>query len=68
MDFLASGNACLLWMHRKDQLLGIIESALIVGDNVEVTVRFGESEFALEKKRDVDAGVLKNVSVGFRIH
>lgn len=68
MDFLASGNAPLLWMHSRDNQLGVIESAKIKGDNIEVTVRFGDSDFAKEKKRDVDSGILKNVSVGFRIH
>jgi len=68
MDWLQSGNAPLLWMHRHDQQLGVIEGAEIRDGSVYVTVRFGPSPLAQEKRADVEAGILRNVSVGFRIH
>jgi HK97 family phage major capsid protein/HK97 family phage prohead protease len=68
MNWMRSGNAPLLWMHRHDQQLGVIESAAIRDGSVFVTVRFGSSAFAQEKRADVEDGILKNVSVGFRIH
>lgn len=68
MDWMASGNAPALWMHDHQQQLGVIESAEIRDGSIWPTVRFGNSAFAQEKRQDVDDGILRNVSVGFRIH
>lgn len=68
LDFLASGNAPLLWMHDRNDPRGVISSARVEEENVIVAVRFGESEKAQELKRDVDSGIIKNVSVGYRVH
>lgn len=68
MDWMRSGNAPLLWMHRHDQQLGVVEGAEVRNGSVFVNVRFGPSPFAQEKRADIEAGILRNVSVGFRIH
>lgn len=68
MDWIGSGNAPALWMHDRRSPVGIIESARIVKKSLEVTVRFGSSELAESTRKDVEAGIIKNVSVGYRIH
>lgn len=68
MEFIASGNAPLLWMHNRSDPRGILPGARLEGGFLYVMARFGESEKALEIKRDVDAGIIKNVSVGYRVH
>jgi len=68
LDFLASGNAPLLWMHDRNDPRGVIASARVENGFVIVGVRFGESDKAQELKRDVDSGITKNVSVGYRVH
>ncbi|MBK1835013.1 phage major capsid protein [Roseibacillus ishigakijimensis] len=68
LDWLASGNAPLLWMHDRSQQLGIVESSRVEGGFLYCRIRFGSSDFAQEKKRDWDEGILKNVSVGYRVH
>lgn len=68
MDWINSGNAPALWMHDRKSPVGIIESARLTNKSLEVTVRFGSSELAASTKKDVEAGIIKNVSVGYRIH
>ena len=68
LDWLASGNAPLLWMHQHFEPVGVIESAELRKKSIFVTVRLGNSALAREKRRDIDEGVLRNVSVGFRVH
>ena len=68
MDWLNSGNAPLLWMHRHEEQLGVIEGAAVREGSIFITLRFGPSPLAQEKQRDVEADILRNVSVGFRIH
>jgi HK97 family phage major capsid protein len=68
MDFIQSGNAPLLWMHDRGDPRGILPGARLEGGFLYVMARFGESEKAQELKKDVDAGIIKNVSVGYRVH
>lgn len=68
MAFIGSGNAPLLWMHDRSDARGIVLGARIEGGKLIVMVRFGESEKAQELKKEVDAGTIKNVSVGYRVH
>ena len=58
----------LLWMHRQDMHLGVVEQAGISGNKGRATVRFGNSPLATEKFEDVRNKILVNASVGFRIH
>jgi HK97 family phage major capsid protein len=70
MDFMKSGRAPLLMSHDQRLVIGVVESASI--DSKEkmgrAEVRFSRSAFAEEKLRDVDDGILVNVSTGYRVH
>lgn len=68
LDFIGSGNAPLLWMHNRNEPRGIIEYARLEKGFLVVGVRFGDSKAAEQLKRDVDSGIIKNVSVGYRVH
>jgi HK97 family phage major capsid protein/HK97 family phage prohead protease len=68
LDWLKSGNAPLLWMHDHHQLIGRVTNASIDGGKTRVSVIFSDNPKAQEVKRDVDSGILRNVSVGYRIH
>lgn len=65
---LANG-AQLLFNHGSDDYLGVIESATIGADRKgRCVARFSEHEDAEKVWNDVKAGILRNVSVGYRIH
>lgn len=70
LSFLASGNAPLLDAHERwsmrDQI-GVITDAWVEDRRLYVTVRFSTSERAQEIQRDVLAGIVRNVSVGYQI-
>jgi HK97 family phage major capsid protein/HK97 family phage prohead protease len=64
-----SAGAPLLFNHDMDEYVGVVESAVIGADRKgRCVVRFSESEDAEKVWRDVQAGILRNVSVGYRIH
>lgn len=63
-----NNGAPLLFNHDLDEQLGVIESAMIGADRKgRAVVRFGKSQLAEEKWNDVRDGILRNVSVGYRI-
>lgn len=70
LSFLASGNAPLLDAHARystrDQI-GVITDAWIEGKRLYATVKFSTSERAQEIRRDVLAGIIRNVSVGYEV-
>lgn len=68
MDWFKSGNAPLLWMHDRERQIGVIVDANLSKKSMSVSVKFGTNEKALEVKRDVDAGVIKNVSIGYNVN
>lgn len=59
--------APLLWNHNRDQMIGVVEKAWVEGKRGYVQVRFGASPLAVQMRADVDAKVIRNVSVGYRI-
>lgn len=60
--------APLLWNHDPNQIIGVVENARIGGDKRGyATVRFGTSQKAQEILSDVRAGIIRNVSFGYRI-
>ena len=63
-----NNSAPLLYNHDRDVVIGVIEKASISNNRGIATVRFGNSEKAKEVFRDVEDGILKNVSVGYEIH
>lgn len=66
MDWIGSGNAPFLWMHDRSKPIGIIENARLEGQNIVMTVRMSPN--ATDIITDIEAGILKNVSVGYRIY
>lgn len=72
LTFLKSGSAPLLDSHNRwDGLkaqLGVITDAWLEDSRVYVTVRFSNREDAQDIKRDVDEGIIRNVSVGYDVH
>lgn len=70
MDFMKSGRAPLLMSHEQRDVIGIISKASIDGKTKvgRASARFGRSAFAEDKLRDVDDGILVNVSTGYRVH
>ncbi len=58
----------LLFNHDLDEQLGVVETVTIGSDRKgRAVVRFGRGSFASEKWQDVKDGILRNVSVGYRI-
>ena len=55
-------GAPLLFNHERDQHLGVIDGARIERGRGKAVVRFGNSALAEEKFRDVQDGILNNVS------
>jgi HK97 family phage major capsid protein len=70
MGFMRSGRAPLLMGHDQRAVIGIVESATIDSKTKmgRAEVRFSRSDFASDKLRDVDDGILVNVSTGYRVH
>jgi HK97 family phage major capsid protein/HK97 family phage prohead protease len=61
-------GAPLLFNHNPDEYIGVIESATIGADRKgRCVVRFSTNEDAEEVWQDVQDGILRNVSVGYRI-
>ena len=58
----------LLFNHDPDQHLGVVEQVRIEGGRGQAVVRFGNSPLAQEKFRDVQDGILVNVSMAYRPH
>ena len=65
---LQNGGAVLVGHDHRDHV-GVVESATIDSDRRgRATVRFGNSALAVEKFNDVKDGILRHISVGYRIH
>ncbi len=60
-------GAPVLFNHDPDKVIGVVERAWIDGNKARATIRMGESEKAQEIYKDIKAGVLRNVSVGYQI-
>ena len=65
---LNDGGA-VLFNHKRDDHIGVVESARIDADGKgRAVLRFGSGKLAEEKFNDVRDGILKHISVGFDIH
>lgn len=65
---LQNGGAVLVGHDHRDHV-GVVESVTIDSDRRgRATVRFGNSALAVEKFNDVKDGILRHISVGYRIH
>ena len=64
---LNDGGA-LLWNHNTDQVIGVVESADLRSDKrIWAKVKFSENAKAQEVLKDIEDGILKNVSFGYQI-
>lgn len=68
MEWLESKNAPVLWMHDRKQQIGVIEAAEIRDGGIFMTAKLGRGALAKEKRQDIDDDILRNTSVGYRIH
>ena len=69
LSFVNSGNAPLLLDHDPTKQVGVIEKAEIGGDRRgHAMARFGKSALADEVFLDVEDGIRRNISVGYRIN
>ena len=62
-----NNGAPLLWNHNPDELIGVVERAEIRDGKGYARLRWGNSSEAQQRRADVEAGVIRNVSVGYTI-
>jgi HK97 family phage major capsid protein/HK97 family phage prohead protease len=67
MDRLKNG-APLLFNHDRDALIGVIEDAEVEGKRGSADARVGSTTYADEKFALIQDGILRHVSVGYRVH
>jgi HK97 family phage prohead protease len=72
LSWLNSGNAPLLDTHDRwtglQAQIGVVRRAWLENKRVYVEVDFSNQSRAQEIKADVDAGIIRNVSVGYEVH
>jgi HK97 family phage major capsid protein len=66
LDRLNDG-APVLFNHDANNYVGVVERAYVEDRRGYAIARYGSSEFAQQIKRDVEAGIIRNISVGYRI-
>lgn len=66
LDRLNNG-APLLFNHDMNQLVGVVERAYVKDKRGYAEARYSSSAFAQQMKDDVRNGIIRNVSVGYRI-
>ena len=66
LDRLNDG-APLLFNHDMNQLVGVVERAYVKDKRGYAEARYSSSAFAQQIKKDVRNGIIRNVSVGYRI-
>lgn len=60
-------GAPLLYNHDPAQLIGVIERAWLQDGRGYATARFSQNDLGQQVMRDVQDGIMRNVSVGYRI-
>ena len=68
IDTRLRNGAAVLWNHRRDIQIGVVERAAVAADRVaRATLRFGRSARAEEVWADIVDGVIRHVSVGYSV-
>ena len=60
-------SAPVLWSHDPSQQIGVINRAWVENRKGYAEIKWGNSEKAKEVRADVEAGVIRNVSIGYTI-
>ena len=60
-------SAPVLWSHDPSQQIGVIKRAWIENRKGYAEIQFGNSSKALEVQKDVEQGIIRNVSIGYSI-
>ena len=63
----AADGLPLLWNHNRDQPIGLVENVRLDGDKLRGTLHFSRNAKAEEVWRDVQDGMLRNISIGYQI-
>ena len=63
-----NGSMPLLFNHDPDKLIGVVEDIKVKDKRLYAKVRMSQSELGEEKLKQVEEGVLRNVSFGYVIH
>jgi HK97 family phage prohead protease len=58
----------LLWNHNSDIPIGLVENVRLEGGKLRGVLRFSRNAKAEEVWRDVQDGMLRNISIGYQIH
>jgi HK97 family phage major capsid protein len=61
-------GAMLLYNHNRDDYIGVIERAWISQNKLYNAIKFDTHELAEKIVRSINAGIIKNVSIGYRIN
>lgn len=64
----ASDGLPLLFNHNSDNFIGVVRNITVSGGKLRGDLQFSENSRASEVYADVSAGLLRNVSIGYRIH
>lgn len=58
----------VLWNHNMDEVIGVVQKAELRSDKrLWASIRFSQSNKASEVIRDIEDGILKNVSFGYQV-
>jgi len=61
-------SGVFLWNHSRDAVIGRIMAVKLNGNRLTGTVRFAKNSLAEEKWRDVQDGILRETSIGYRVY
>ena len=62
-----NAGAPLLFNHNPDKPIGVVQRAWLDNRKGYARIKWGTSQLAEEIRRDVENGILKSISVGYRI-
>lgn len=67
IDLSRADSMPLCWSHDTNVVIGVVENIRLAGQKLRGVLRFGNSSRAQEVWQDVREGILKNLSVGYRV-
>ena len=67
LERFTGGKAPVLWNHNPDEMIGTVVRSYLDGKKLKADIKFGSSEKAEQIRKDVEAGIVKNASIGYVI-